>query len=84
MKIRHYGWMSNSSKITVEEVNWLVWIMLGWTFWLGSGHAPQADKLTALMKNRECGAMRVVEVTYRSLSLMGIRPEHGPTYYDSG
>ncbi len=85
MKIRHYGWMSNSSKITVEEVKWLVWIMLGWTFWLGSGHAPQAEKLTAPMKCRKCGgAMRVVEVTYRSLSSMGIRPEHGLTYYDSG
>ncbi|EMI23495.1 transposase, partial [Rhodopirellula europaea SH398] len=36
MKIRHYGWMSGNSKVKVEEVNWLVWIMLGWTFWLGS------------------------------------------------
>ncbi|MCR9212058.1 MAG: transposase, partial [bacterium] len=43
MKIRRYGWMSAGSKVKVEEVKWLVWLMLGWTFWLGSGYAPQAE-----------------------------------------
>ncbi|EMI27825.1 IS91 family transposase [Rhodopirellula europaea] len=85
MKIRHYGWMSGNSKVKVEEVKWLVWLMLGWTFWLGSGYAPQAEPLTVPMKCRLCGGvMRVVEVSYTSLSAQGIRPEHGLTYYDSG
>ena len=85
MKIRHYGWMSGNSKISVDEVKWLVWILLGWTFWLASGYAPQPEKLTAPMKCIECGGeMRVTEVTYRSLGSMGVRPEHGLTFYDSG
>lgn len=85
MKIRHYGWMSAGSKIKVEEVKWLVWIMLGWTFWLGSGYAPQAKPLTVPMKCRVCGgSIRVIEITYTSLSSMGIKPEHGLTYFDSG
>jgi len=50
MTIRHYGWMSGNSKISFTEVKWLVWIVLGWTFWLGSGCAPQAEKLTTPMK----------------------------------
>lgn len=85
MKIRHYGWMSANSKISLTEVKWLVWILLGWTFWLGSGYAPQAEKLTVPMKCRACGGeMRVIEVTYQSLSSLGLRPEHGLGYFDSG
>ncbi|WDQ16079.1 hypothetical protein PSR62_20960 [Rhodopirellula sp. P2] len=69
----------------VEEVKWLVWLALGWTFWLGSGYAPQAEPLTAPMKCRLCGgAMRVLEVSCTSSSSQGIRPEHGLTNYDSG
>ncbi|TWT93173.1 IS91 family transposase [Neorhodopirellula pilleata] len=85
MKIRHYGWMSANSKISIDEVKWLVWIMLGWTFWLGSGYAPQPKNLTAPMQCTECGGqMRVVEVTYQSLDSMGIQIERGLTYFDSG
>jgi hypothetical protein len=32
--------MSAGSQVEVEEVKWLVWLMLGWTFWLGSGYQP--------------------------------------------
>jgi len=85
MKIRHYGWMSVNNKISLTHVKWLVWIMLGWTFWLASGHAPQAEKSTTPMKCRECGGViRVIEVTYQSLGSLGIRPEHGLAYFDSG
>ena len=37
--------MSPNSKLAVDEVKWLVWLFLGWTFWLGSGHAPQEKPL---------------------------------------
>tara|TARA_R110002111_G_scaffold238126_2_gene299413 strand:+ start:228 stop:1376 length:1149 start_codon:yes stop_codon:yes gene_type:complete len=85
MKIRHCGWMSGNSKVSVEEVKWLVWIVLGWTFWLGSGHAPQSEPLTTPIKCAACGGrVRVTEVTYTSLSSLGIRPEHGLSYFDSG
>ena len=36
-KIRHYGWMSPNSKVSLDEVKWLVWLFLGSTFWLASG-----------------------------------------------
>lgn len=85
MKIRHYGWMSAASKVSIEEVKWLVWLYLGWTFWLGSGHAPQAEPLRAPLKCRDCGCtMRMLEITYRSLGSLGIKPEHGLMYFDSG
>ena len=44
-KIRHYGWMSSNSEVSSDEVKWLVWLFLGWTFWLASGHAPQRQPL---------------------------------------
>lgn len=71
--------------LSLTELKWLVWIMLGWTFWLASGHAPQPEKLTAPMKCRDCGGeMRVVEVTYQPFDSLGVRPEHALTYDDSG
>ena len=81
-KIRHYGWMSSNSKVKLEEVKWLVWLFLGWTYWLASGHAPQAEPLTAPLRCSECGGtMQVIEVTYESLDM-----SRGPPgiYIDSG
>jgi hypothetical protein len=84
-KVRHYGWMSPNSKQSIDEVKWLVWLFLGWTFWLGSGHAPQEQPLTTPLRCMACGGvMRVVEVTYRSLQERGILPDHSSAYYDSG
>jgi hypothetical protein len=81
-KIRHYGWMSSNSRVGLDEVKWLVWIFLGWTFWLASGYAPQEPPLTASLRCGECGgAMRVVEVTYESISLPS---DSIPAYFDSG
>ena len=41
-KVRHYGWMSAKSKIKVDELKWLIWLSLGWTYWLASAHADQS------------------------------------------
>lgn len=43
-KIRYYGWMSANCRIGRDLVRWLVWLFLGWTYWLGSGHAPPRQK----------------------------------------
>lgn len=43
-KVRHYGWMSANSRMKRDLARWLVWLLLGWTYWLGSGHAPQPPK----------------------------------------
>ena len=84
-KIRHYGWMNPSSQLALDEVKWLVWLFLGWTYWLGSGHAPQEPPLTTPLRCVACGGvMRVVEVTFQSLQERGILPDHSSAYFDSG
>ena len=81
-KIRHYGWMSPNSKIGLDEVKWLVWLFLGWTFWLASGHAPQAKPLTTPLRCSDCGGeLRVVEVTYDPIACDNDR---ALGYFDSG
>ena len=70
MNIRHYGWMSLNSKVKLDDVKWLVWLLLGWTYWLASGHAQQAEPPTAPLRCRECGGtMQVIAVTYESLEM---------------
>ena len=44
LKVRYYGWMASNSRTTRDRVKWLVWLFLGWTYWLGSGVAPQPDR----------------------------------------
>ncbi len=48
-KVRHYGWMSPNSRIRLDEVRWLVWLFLGWTFWLASGHTPLVPNPTMML-----------------------------------
>jgi hypothetical protein len=82
-KIRHYGWMSSNSKVSLDEVKWLVWLFLGWTYWLASGHAPQREPLTKpQVRCAECGGvMRVVDITFEPTGLL---TEHALAYLDSG
>lgn len=81
-KIRHYGWMSANSKTRLDEVKWLVWLSLGWTFWLASGHAPQEKPLTAPLRCSDCGGeLRVVDVTYDPITCSDDR---ALGYFDSG
>ena len=82
-KIRHYGWMSPNSRFRLDEVKWLVWLFLGWTYWLASRHAPQEEPLKKpVVRCRECGGeMRVVRVSYEPLAVL---PEHSLSYLDSG
>ena len=82
-KIRHYGWMSPNSKVRLDEVKWLVWLFLGWTYWLASGHAPQPPvSAPPTLRCAECGgAMRVVAITSEPSRLLS---EHALAYLDSG
>lgn len=82
MKIRHYGWMSANSKVKIDEVKWLVWLHLGWTYWLASGHAPQEKPLTAPLRCAACGGeMKVIQVTYDPIF---VTADQSLTYFDSG
>ena len=82
-KIRYYGWMSPHSRIGLDEVKWLVWLFLGWTFWLASGHAPQpADSTLGRGRCAECGGtMRIVAIVSHWRAAL---PEHAIAYLDSG
>jgi len=82
-KIRYYGWMSPNSKVKVDEVKWLVWLLLGWTFYLASGRAvPETPRPRPTVRCAECGgAMRIVEVTFEPRRVL---PNHALTYLDSG
>ncbi len=82
-KVRYYGWMSPNSKIHLDEVRWLVWLLLGWTFWLASGHASQA-KLADREQVRcaECGGeMQIVAIVHWNCRVL---VEHSIAYLDSG
>ena len=82
-KIRHYGWMSANSRIKLDKVAWLVWLYLGWTWWLGSGHAPQPKPLTQPLLCAECGeVMRVVGVSHHPTSIPA--SFRALAYFDSG
>jgi hypothetical protein len=82
-KVRYYGWMSPHSRTHLDEVRWLVWLYLGWTYWLASGHAPQEKRhKTPAVICGECGGeMHVVRVTHEPL---GALLEHSIAYLDSG
>lgn len=80
-KVRYYGWMSPNSRTSLEEIRWLVWLFLGWTFWLGSGYAPQALIKPATLRCSQCGGqMRVVEVTSLPRRVLS---ESSQLYFDS-
>ncbi len=82
-KIRHHGWMSSNSKVSLEEVNWLAWMFLGWTFWLAIGHVPRKPpRQASVLRCTMCGGqMKVVHVTYDSTEVLS---EHALAYLDSG
>jgi hypothetical protein len=82
-KIRYYGWMSPNSKVKVDEVKWLVWLLLGWTFYLASGRAvPETTRPRPTIRCAECGGtMRIVEVSFEPRRVL---PQHALTYLDSG
>lgn len=51
-KIRYYRFMSHKNKLQLEDVRWLIWLWLGWTYWLGSGRfQPELPK----PKSPRCG-----------------------------
>ncbi|WP_345689824.1 IS91 family transposase, partial [Novipirellula caenicola] len=65
-KVRYYGWMSPNHRIRIEEVRWMVWLFLGWTFTLAmlarkKSHSPPASRCT------DCGGpLSVIKITDRN------------------
>ncbi len=81
-KIRHYGWMGSNCRVKLDEVKWLLWLFLGWTYWLASGLAPQREP-TADSKVRcgHCGGeLVVIDVTFDPAGQLS---EHALAYLDN-
>ena len=54
-KIRYYGFMSPNCKLQLEVVRWLVWLYLGWTYWLGSAFATPPPVFKPSPTCKDCG-----------------------------
>ena len=82
-KVRHYGWMSSNSRVHIDSVRWLVWLYLGWTYWLASGHTPQHTPIDREpVRCIECGrSMRIVRIVNYNCRVL---VEHSVAYLDSG
>lgn len=76
-KIRYYGWMSPNSRISIDLVRWLVWIHRGWTYWLGSGHAPRGISMPRPNVVCPCcrSEMKRIKVIYKDCSFLVTRSE---------
>ncbi len=55
----------------VEEIRVIVWMALGWIYWLASGHAPRAkSKAVPPFRCSHCrGRMQVCEVVFQAVCL---------------
>jgi len=91
-KVRHYGWMSSNSKSTLDRIKWLVWLFLGWTYWLGSGVAPQPERYSSSLQPRpsglcqHCGGeLRMIGMTNAEGRIISrVLPYHPTRYQESG
>jgi hypothetical protein len=54
-KIRYYGFMSSNCKMQLERVRWLVWLYLGWTYWLGSAFPTPQPTPKPRPTCKDCG-----------------------------
>ena len=54
-KVRHYGWMSSNSRFDIAKGRWLVWLWLGWTYWLGSGMVVPDKRKPEALRCEHCG-----------------------------
>jgi len=80
-KVRYYGWMSQNHQMANDRVRWLVWLFLGWTFWLASLPMEPPVRREPL-RCEHCGnTMRLVAVIDHDGNVLYNR---GLDYLDSG
>jgi hypothetical protein len=83
-KVRYYGWMSPNHSRRLELVKWLVWLTLGWIYYLQPMAAKSADTATdrRITRCARCGGpLRVVEILLPDQPAFS---EHALAYLDSG
>jgi hypothetical protein len=82
-KVRYYGWMSPHCRTNREAIRWLLWLYLGWIFWLGSRTTADAAQQLHPREPRcqRCGGtLRVTRITDH---LGHVLYEHPLPYLDS-
>lgn len=81
-KIRYYGWQSQNHATSMDEVRWLVWLYLGWIYWLASRLPPAEPSPGSTVRCQRCGGrMRCVLVTGDAGEVLY---GHPLAYLDSG
>jgi len=83
-KVRYYGWMASNSKTKLEELRILVWMMLGWVYWLATAHVPQTPiKPFPKVCCQACGGEMVV-IAIKHSPILPTLASHALAYLDSG
>jgi Putative transposase/Transposase zinc-binding domain len=82
-KVRYFGWMTSNSKTKLEEIRIIVWMAIGWIYWLSSGHSRQPEPIKRpTVRCAACGrAMRIMRIINKPIPLLLL--EHGLAYLDS-
>lgn len=87
-KVRHYGWCASNSRNTLDRVRWLVWLWLGWTYWLRSRVSQeQTHPAPPAPRCKHCGGelrLRIITDADGRILLNRTLPNHRLTYLDSG
>ena len=67
-------------------MKWLVWLYLGWTFWLASGVAPQPERHQNRIRCNDCGGQLSVLMILNADGriICRVLPDHVTPYLDSG
>ena len=81
------GSVQRNSRTTLDRVKWLVWLHRGWTFWLGSGVAPQPSRHETRIRCKDCGgALSVIMILHSDGRVLMERrlPDHAQSFLDSG
>ena len=82
-KVRYFGWMAAHSRMTLDRIRWLVWLYLGWTYWLGSGLAPPPEPPPSRIRCAHCGApLQLLAILEARGFALYQRPP--PPYHDTG
>ncbi len=75
-KIRYYGWMSPNCRLQLADVRWLVWLWLGWTFWLGRGTSQFQPRQRPIPKCKHCrGELELMVITNQYGTPIWQRPQ---------
>ena len=87
-KIRYYGWCASNSRNSLDRVRWLVWLWLGWTYWLRSTAVLQPEPDSPRRPRcKHCGSeLQLTQVIDADGRVLMSRPlnNHAVAYLDSG